>query len=91
MPVSKPDPDFPEPEVCLVLLGSLTRCFVKRLPKRERLEFLADVTADLRWLTEDANVIRIRPASQDKEVAAARRKAAAWWERVSEKLAELAR
>ena len=78
----EPDAELPAPSAELILISTLTRAYLRRLPKSERRAFLKDVTDDLQWQSDVASAIRIRPSSQDTLVAAARREAAAWWARI---------
>lgn len=88
MPVAR---ELPPPSPELVIIAELTAVYLRRLPRKERLAFLVEVSDGIRRQAELAAVLRIRPAASDKEVAEAREKAAAWWAAVAEKLAECAR
>lgn len=79
---------LPFSDAALNIIESMTRVYMRReLTRKERLEFLAEITDDLRWQLDAPNVVRIRPASLDAEALREKEKALAWWEVTAAKLA----
>jgi hypothetical protein len=79
MPNPAPNPDLPAPTPELILLGVLTRAYMRRLQKGERMLFLEDVTTALDDLASGRNVHRIRPRSEDGNLRSASLAAQTWW------------
>lgn len=69
---------LPPPSAELVLLSVLVQTMLQTMPKKKRAAFVKELGTAMQWQTEFANVIRIRPASQDAEVARARDQASTW-------------
>lgn len=70
--------EMPPPSTELTLMGVLMRAHLRSLPRKKRREYLLGVMDALEEFEMNANVVRLRPASFDKEVAATRRQATAW-------------
>lgn len=70
---------MPAPTPELMLLSALVAAYLRRLPKKERMAFLEEVSDELHWQSTHAKVVRLRPRSKDGAVAEARTKAAIWW------------
>jgi hypothetical protein len=79
-PEKHPEP-MPEPSAELMLLGAMNRAFLRRLPKKERMAYLQDVTDALDELALKRNIHRIRPTGADEKVRAASDAAQEWWRR----------
>jgi hypothetical protein len=75
----------------LHIVESLTRVFVRRLPKRDRLAFLREVSEDLRWSADAAHVVRLRSTTAEKQKASAKVRAVEIWEPVADRIAETVR
>ena len=70
--------EMPPPSVELTLAGVLMRAHMRTLPRRKRREYLLAVMEALEEFEMNANVVRLRPASFDEDVAETRRQATAW-------------
>lgn len=86
MSVPRPEAELPPPSAELVLIVALVRAWLRSLSKRERKEVVRYVSELLSLEVESPNVVRLRPASADAEVAAAKLQAEAYWRAMRELL-----
>lgn len=73
--------ELPKPTPELILVGIWMRASLRRLPKKERLAMLQEVTEALDDMAAGVNVHRIRPRADDAAVKEASMRAQSWWEK----------
>lgn len=73
--------ELPKPTPELILVGIWMRASLRRLPKKERLSMLQEVTEALDDMASGVNVHSIRPQADAAAVKDASVKARGWWER----------
>lgn len=78
-PLPNPEPQLPEPSPELILLLAIVQARMRALPKKERAQFLADVSSALGLQEAAVNVLRFRPLKEDRKVLDAMQQARSWW------------
>ena len=77
------EPDqLPPPTPELVMIGVMLEAQLSALPRKQRARVLARINARMEGLAALESVVRLRPEGEVSALRHARRRAAAWWERI---------
>jgi hypothetical protein len=73
---------LPAPSAEAVLIGVAMRVYLRKLPRRERVRFVDDMTDTIDALASVGAVVGIRSPERSRQTARALREARAWWREV---------